>query len=161
MTITGIKDNVQALLEALTWTTADGEISLNTVLPHPPSQESDFAGYPAAAHYYVDAEGNYATVSQNRRVLQYVVELYLVTNGETDIETELNEAYALTDAVMQMFDESIDLSEGLGKTLTPALTRACDIMRPVQGPLERVTTNTGEGLLMTIRLFCEADVRFR
>lgn len=153
MTIKGIRDNVQALLV--------GTEKFKTVLPHPPTKDSDFAGYPSAAHYYVDADSNPATVSQHRRIYEYVVELYLVTNADTDSETEFEEAYDLTDDIMQMFDESIDLSEGLGKTLDPILTPACDIMRPTPSTLERITTNDGPGLLMTIRLFCEADTRYR
>lgn len=148
MTIQGIKTNVQVLLENTN--------EFVTVLPHPPSQEADFNGYPSAAHYYSDTENNYATVSQNRRVIEYVVELYLVTNEETSLATEFTEAYDLIDRIIQMFDESIDLSNSaLG------LARACDNVRPAPGELQRIDTKEGTGLMMTIRLFCEADISFR
>ncbi len=148
MNISLISTNVQALLVATN--------KFVTVLPHPPTEDVNFAGYPAAAHYYVDAESNYATVSQNRRVLEYIVELYLVTNDETTPTTEFTEAYALIDSIMQTFDESIDLS-----STTLSLSPACDIMRPTPSELTRITTNEGTGLMMVIRLFCEADVAFR
>lgn len=148
MTITGISTNVQALL--------DNMPELVTVLAAPPTSSSNFAGYPSACHYYVNAESNYATVSQNRRVIEYVVELYVKTRNDTPTATELSRAYTLTDSVIQMFDESIDLS-----SVTLGLARACDIMRPTPANLERVQLGEGSGLMMTIRLFCEADVTFR
>lgn len=148
MTITGIRNNVQSLLTNTT--------KFVTVLNHPPAQESDFAGFPSACHYYVDAESNYATVSQNRRVYEYVVELYIVTDATTTSEVEFGEAYALMDSIMQMFDESIDLS-----STTLGLARACDIMRPTPSTLERITTKEGEGLMMTLKIYCTADVSFK
>ena len=59
-------------------------------------------------------------------------------------------------AVIDKFDQSIDLS-----STSLGLSRACDIMRPAPGSLEPVETDTGRGLKMTIRLFCEADITFR
>lgn len=148
MNITDISTNVQALLE-----NTDDFV---TILAHPPKDDTDFAGFPAVCHYYSTAESNFATVSQNRRVYEYVVELYLQTDASTTPTTEYREAYALTDATMQMFDETIDLSStALG------LTRACDIMRPTPSELLPVQTNQGVALQMRLRLYCEADVSFR
>lgn len=149
MTIQGIATNVQALLQSTAL--------FKTVLSAPPTDEVNFAGYPSACHYYTDAQSDYATVSQNRRVFQYTVELYIVANDDTT-ETQLftNEAYPLIDAIMQLFDASIDLS-----SQTLGLARACDILRPTPSRLERVTTPDGNGLMMTIHLFCEADIAFR
>lgn len=148
MTIQGIKTNVQLILEDTGY--------FVTVLPHPPEQDSDFGGYPASAHYYADTESNYATVSQNRRVIEYIVELYLVVNTSTTPATEFTEAYTLIDNVIQRFDESIDLSD-----TTLGLARACDIMRPAPGELMRLNVTEGKGLMMTVRLFCESDVAFQ
>lgn len=148
MTITNISTNVQTLLEDLDW--------LVTVLPHPPEKDDQFAGYPSVAHYYSSTENNYATVSQNRRVIEYIVELYLVTPMTTEPADEFSQMYNHADNLIQMFDESIDLS-----STSLGLPKACDIMRPVPGSLERITTNEGTGLMMTIRLVCEADVNFR
>ena len=147
MTITGVRNNVQALLEA-----SDKFVA---VLAHEPA-EGDINGYPSVAHYYVDAESNFATVSQNRRVLEYVVEIYMLTNAATSGDDEFKEAYALVDDVMQMFDESIDLSSP-----TIPLTRACDIMRPTPSTLQRINLPEGPGFVATIRLFCESDITFR
>lgn len=152
MTIAGISDNVQKLLV--------GSGKFVSVLPNPPTKDDDFDGFPSACHYYVDAESSYATVSQNQRVLEYVVELYLVTNKDTDEATRFAEMYDLIDYTMQMFDETIDLSEGLGQTLSPALTRACDQMRATPSELTRINTDKGPGLMCTLRLFCMADVAF-
>lgn len=149
MTISGIKDNVQALLVASDY--------FVDVQPAPQKgDEYSFSGYPSVSHYYADTQSDFATVSQNRRVIEYVVEIILVTDQETDVETEFAEAYDLIDNVMQLFDETIDLSSS-----SLSLSRACDIMRPAPGELLPAMTNKGEGLLMTIRLFCEADTRFR
>jgi len=148
MNIATISTNVQAILDNLAWT--------NTVLPHPPAKNTDFNGYPSIAHYYQNTDSNYATVTQNRRTIEYVVELYLVTNEATTVAQEFAEMYIHTDNLIQTLDESIDLSStALG------LARACDIMRPVPGELARITTNEGEGLMMTIRLLCTADVSFK
>lgn len=151
MTITHIKNNVQALLEETG--------RFRNVIAGPQDGEVVFTGYPSASHYYESTENNYATVSQNRRVIVYVIQMYVVTNE--DIETEFDEAYDLMDEIIQMLDETIDLSEGLGNSTDPVLTRACDIMRPVPGEFRRVPTNLGDGLELTIRLYCEADVAFR
>lgn len=148
MTISGVRDNVHALLQA-----SDKFV---TVLAHEPSEDSPFAGYPSVAHYYVDAESNFATVSQNRRVLEYVIEIYMVTNAATSADNEFKEAYALLDSTMQMFDESIDLSSP-----TIPLARACDIMRPTPSTLSRINLPEGPGFVANIRLFCESDITFR
>lgn len=148
MTITGIRNNVQALLEDT------GKFA--TVLSHEPTDDVKFAGYPSASHYYAGSESGYATVSQNRRVYEYVVELYLVTNEATTAETEYGEVYALIDDIVQMFDESIDLSSS-----ALSLSPACDIMRPTPSDLQRVRLDEGPGFVATIRLFCESDISFR
>lgn len=148
MTITGISTNVQAIISSLSWVV--------DCLPQEPEGEGDFSGYPSVCHYYTDTESNYATVSQNRRVIEYIVELYLITPSGTSSATELSEMYTHIDNLVQTLDESIDLSDtGLG------LSPACDIMRPVPGTLERIKIKDGTGRMMTIRLFCEADVSFR
>jgi hypothetical protein len=145
MTIKGISDNVQALLE-------DTD-SFVTVLPGPPEADSDFAGYPSAAHYFTGAENEYATVSQNRRRVNYVVELYIVPDSSTTFTTMMStEAYPLLDSIIQMFDESQDLSSD-----TIPLSRACDIMKPAPGRIARIETKEGDGVMITIDLFCEGD----
>jgi len=151
MSITKIKDNVQALLTATDY--------FVTVLPAAPSQQADFAGYPSACHYYIDTASDYATVSQNRRVIEYIVEMYLVTPTTVTLSDQFAQAYKLLDDVIDMFDHTIDLSEGLGTTL--GLTRACEVMRPAPGTMTRVTINDGPGLMLEIRLFCEIDKSFR
>jgi hypothetical protein len=144
MTITGIKDNVQALLDNM------GDFV--TVLPCPPTETDNFSGYPAASHYYENTDPQYATVSQNRRAIQYLVELYIVPDKETTEATLFGEAYELIDKTIQMFDESRDLSNvGL------SLPRACDMLRAAPSSLERISTAEGDGLMMTIRLTCEGD----
>lgn len=149
MTINGIKTNVQALL------VGSGLFSANSVQPAP--QEGDsvlFDSYPAVSHYYHATTSDFATVSQNRRVIEYYVEIYLVTS-ETDSRVEFQKMYDLSDAVIQLFDNSRDLS-----STSLGLTRACDIARPAGGEIMRVNTNDGVGLMMTIRLYCESDVAF-
>lgn len=141
MTIAGIQTAVQALLVSTN--------KFSTVLGAAPNSVEDFAGYPSAAHYYVDTQSDYATVSQNRRVITYAVDLYLVTNEATTLQEEFDQGYAHIDDVIQLFDESNDLNN------------ACDIMRPAPGQLVRVTLPEGTGLRMTITLYCEADVTFR
>jgi len=148
MTIQGIRTNVQALLES-------SEL-FTTVLPHPPKEDTNFGGFPSSCHYYDNTDPQYATVTQNRRVIQYTVELYMIQPKNVTPETEYQEAYDLIDSVIQLFDESIDLS-----SQTIPLARACDLMRPAPGEMQRVTTPEGDGLMCTIRLFCEADVSFR
>lgn len=148
MTIAGISSNVDALL-----TNMD---SFVTVLAAPPSKDEKFAGYPAASHYFLQAESDYATVSQNRRRYEYVVELYLVTNNDTPTSTELGEIYTLVEDTVQMFEESIDLSDS-GLSLSPA----CDMLKVTPASLERITTPDGPGLMISIHLYCEADVSFR
>lgn len=148
MTIQGISDNVQALL------VDTGKFV--TVLDWEPEKTSDFAGYPAASHYYVDTENDYATVSQNRRVIEYLVQIVLMGDEDTtpsDLKTQM---YGLMDDIVQMFDETRDLSSS-----SPSLARACDIMRPAPGNLTKIVTNEGAGLLGEIRLYCEKDVTFR
>ena len=151
MTITKIKENVQALLVATDY--------FVTVLPGAPEQESDFAGYPSASHYYTTTDNAYATVSQNRRIIEYVIDMYIVAPAAVSLADEYSRAYTLIDNVIDMLDKTIDLSEGLGVTI--GLTEACDIMRPAPGNLMRVTTGEGDGLMLSIRLFCESDVSFR
>ena len=155
MTIKKISENVGVLLQNLK--NLDNITDFVTVLPAPPDKEADFAGYPSASHYYGNTQSDYATVSQNRRVIEYIVELYIIGNKNTVLSDLLqNEAYPLLDRVIQMFDQSVDLSNtGLG------LTRACELMRPTPGTIERIETNEGKGWSMQISLFCEADITFR
>lgn len=147
MTISDVSTNVQALLANM-----DNFVS---VISHPPTEKSNFDGYPAAAHYYTDTQSDYATVSQNRRVLDYVVELYLVSSSDTSDATEFTEMYTLIDDVLNMFDRSRDLSDS-----SLSLARACDIMKPTPGALNRIETDAGTGLMCTLHLYPEADVTF-
>lgn len=145
MNIATISSNVQALL------TDTGYFV--TVLPSPPESGNDFAGYPSASHYYENTSSQYATVSQNRRTIQYIVELYIVPNKATPFQDLLpNEAYPLIDNVIQMFDVSRDLSS----TSIP-LARACDMLHAAPGELIRIEQKDGDGVMMTIRLTCEGD----
>lgn len=154
MTIKGIETNVQALLSAMKYNNNGVMQSrFTTVLPHPPYQDADFDGYPSICHYYAATENNYATVSQNRRIIEYTVEIWLIT---ADTATQYSEMNILMDQVVQMFDESQDLS-----STSLNLTKACDIMHPAPAGMQRVSTNDSEGVVGTIRLFCEADVAFR
>lgn len=150
MTISGISSNIQLLLESTD--------KFKTVLPGPPTEDQNFEGYPAACHYYVDADSDYATVSQNRRILQFVVELYILpTDVSTESEVLTDKVYPLIDEVMQLFDESIDLS-----SQELALARACDFLRPAPSRLIPVLSQDGgKGWQMTINLYCGADVTFR
>lgn len=148
MTINEIKNNVQALLNSTG--------SFSTVLSAPPNAQESYAGYPAASHYFVAADSDYATVTQNRRRYEYLIEIIVMTTEATPTSTELNQIYTLTDSIVQLLEESIDLSStALG------LTKACDIMKVSPADLTRITTNEGVGLMMTVRLFCEADMAFR
>ena len=147
MTIVGIKDNVQALL-------TDMGVFKDVQAAPQVSDQAQFSGYPSAVHYYNNTESDFATVSQNRRVIEYLVEVYLVTN-ETDPAIELAKMYELVDQTVQMFDVSRDLSSD-----SIPLDRACDILRPAAGQLQRVATSEGEGLMATIHLFCESDTSF-
>lgn len=148
MTIQGISTNVNALLASTN--------KFDCILSGYPTNESDVTSYPAAIHYYADGEAQYATVSQNRRVYEYMVDIILVVPTTVSASTQFSQAYALIDEVINLFDQSIDLSSS-----TLSLSRACDIMRPAPGSLEPIETDTGKGLKMTIRLFCEADITFR
>jgi len=148
MTITGVSDNVQALLEATD--------KFTNVFPHEPTDETKFTGYPSAAHYYMNTESSYATVSQNRRILEYIVELYMQVDAATTEADRYKEAYTLIDSIVQTFDESIDLSSD-----TIPLAKACDIMRPAPGELQQIKLDDGIGFVATIRLFCESDITFR
>lgn len=149
MTIAGISANVDALLKSMT------NFDSASVLNHAPDDNETFGSYPAVAHYYTGTDPSYATVSQNRRVVDYIVEVYLIPDKATDGSTVFNDMYALVDDVLNKFDKSQDLSD----SVTP-LTRACDIMRPAPAQLERVETNEGVGLMCTIHLYCEADITF-
>lgn len=155
MTIKKISQNIQSLLESL-----KGESNENvfvTVLSSPPESENSFNGYPAASHYYVNTDPTYATVSQNRRIIEYLVEIYVVSDKATKMEDLLvDELYPLADRVIQMFDESIDLSNS-----SLGLTKACDIMRPAPADITRIATEEGDGWQINVRLFCEADITFR
>jgi hypothetical protein len=153
MTINGIKSNVQALLEETDY--------FVSVLPHAPKEDTTFNGFPSVCHYYDNTDPDYATVSQNRRVIQYTIELYFNDTTGTDPVQQYDEIYATVDDTIQMLDESVDLSEGLGKTITPNLPHVCDFMRPAPGELVPVITPEGTALMCTIRLFCGADVSFR
>lgn len=145
MTITQIATNVQALLLSSNY--------FATVLAYPPNSAGEFAGYPSASHYYVNTANDPATVSQNRRVVEYHVEIWLPFDK---VKTDFSPMYAQMDNVIQLFDQSIDLS-----SQSLSLSPACDILRPAPGGLERVTVNEGDFLIGTVRLFCEADVMFR
>lgn len=140
MTISGISSAVQAILVATD--------EFSTVLNHAPTSDENFDGYPAVFHYYNSAESNFATVSQNRRIIEYVVEVWIQSVAATESEKYL-EAYTLMDTLMDVFDQAIDLNN------------ACDIMRPTPSNLERVALTEGEGFRAEIRLFCEADITFR
>lgn len=145
MTITGIRDNVQALLVNM------GEFV--DVIPHPEDDDHQFNGYPSVTHFYEESENNYATVSQNRRVNRYTVYIY-VKPGDNEDAYERGEE--LMDKVIQMFDESIDLS-----STALNLGRACDIMRPSPGAMTKDQTSAGEQVICEITLYCESDMTFR
>jgi len=154
MTINGIKTNVQSLLENSGYFATNGTDF--AVLPHAPKENTTFIGFPAACHYYNSGQPDYATVTQNRRVYEYLVELYLQVDDTTTAADEAVQVNDLIDNIVNLFDESIDLSDsGLG------LPPACDIMRPAAGELQKVETNDGTALMVTIHLFCEADITFR
>jgi hypothetical protein len=154
MNITNISTNVQAILESSDVFAVVDEVK--QVIPAPQEGESiQFDGYPAAFHYYENTESNPATVSQNRRVINYTVQIVIVTPDTVTSTEEFATAYSTIDTLIQKFDESRDLS------IEGSLPRACDIMRPVPGELTRVSTNLGDGLMATIRLACEADIKFR
>jgi hypothetical protein len=140
MTIAGISTAVHTILE--------DSNKFVTVLDHAPEQENDFEGYPSVSHYYQGTQADYATVSQNRRLVEYTIELYLVTNA-SDNSTQLSEMYTLADEVIDLFDKSIDIND------------ACDLMRPAPGQLYRRSTKEGMGYAFTIQLFCESDIAFR
>jgi hypothetical protein len=138
MTITGIRDNVQTLLEATD--------EFVTILKAPPREGGDLEGYPAAIHYYNGTENDYATVSQNRRVINYAVDIILKADTATSAETELGEMYALADSIIQMFDTS------------NRLNAACDFLHPAPGDLERIQIGEGVGLKFTVNLYCRRDI---
>lgn len=147
MNITGISTNVQALLEA-------SDLFVD-VLPAPQEgEEVKFTGYPSVSHYYNGTASDFATNTQNRRAITHTVELFLLTPDTVSIEDQFAAAYTMTDQVLNIFDQSIDLH-------TDTLPRACDILRPVPADMLRVTTNQGEGLMVTINLICEADISYR
>lgn len=152
MNITNISNNVQAILSAMD--------KFVDVIASPPEEYDEdqplkFTGYPSAMHYYENTDSSPATVTQNRRVIFYTVQIVMVipSNANLTPAQKMLKAYAIIDDVIQKFDESRDLS-------TDTLPRACDIMRPVPGDLERISTTDGQGLMMTIRLACEADIAF-
>lgn len=147
MTIQGIKTNVQALLE-------DSDYFVD-VTAAPQDGTVKFTGYPSVSHYYNNTENDFATVSQNRRVITYDVMMYLVTPEGTNIETEFSQAYTLLDNVVALFDATKDLSDS-----SLGLSPACDIMRPATGSIMRVDTSEGTGLELNVRLYCETDVAF-
>lgn len=148
MTITGLKTNIQALLDGMT------DPNFVNVIAHPQDDESQFSGFPSVTHFYSNTISDYATVSQNRRVHQWSIYIYIVTpEDQGDIYTR---AYDIVDRVVQMFDESIDLADS-----DLSLAKACDILRPVPGELGKFSTEQGEGLIAEINLYCEADVAFR
>ena len=142
MTIVGISDAVQTILNGLT------DPDFVDVIAAPESENSKFSGYPSARHFYIGTESSYATVTQNRRVIQHTVFVYLLFVGKTEAEKWRN-ATGTLDKVIQKFDESIDLNG------------ACDIMRPAPGQLSKIDTQAGEGLIAEINLFCESDMTFR
>lgn len=144
MTLNGIRTNVQALL-------VDND-SFVTVLDAPPTGEDDFAGFPAAAHYMSDINSEYATVSQNRRTVEWNVELYLVTPSSVSASNQFQQMYTLVDAIIQMFDVTRDLS-----STSLSLSPACMNLRAVPSRLERIDTKEGKGLMCTVSLFCEDD----
>jgi hypothetical protein len=148
MTIDNIADNVQTILENM----SDPEFV--DVLDHPQEENAQFNGYPSVSHFYERTESNYATVSQNRRVINYLIFVYVVT--PEDEGAILRRTYNIVDKIVQRFDETTDLSDS-----ELNLSRACDIMRPVPGEMGKITTDKGTGYLAEIRLFCEADVTFR
>lgn len=141
MTIVGISDAVQALLEGMT------DPNFVQVNAAPESKDNQFSGYPSVNHFYRDTENNFATVSQNRRVIQHSVFIYLLFTGKTEDEKWRN-AMGIVDKVIQKFDESSDLDN------------ACDIMRPAPGQMSKEQLSGGEGLVIEITLYCEADVTF-
>ena len=142
MTITGISEAVQEILEGVT------SPEFVNVYPNPESKDTVFDGYPSATHFYQRTENGYATVTQNRRVIEYSVFVYLLLVGTTETERWLN-GMSMVDKIVQVFDESVDLNG------------ACEIMRPTIGEMGKVNTTAGEGLLVEITLYCEADTTFR
>ena len=143
MTIAGVSAAVQEILESV-----DAPVAFVDIQAAPESSDQHFNGYPSATHFYVNTENNYATVTQNRRVIQYNVYVYMVSNAKTEAQKWAS-GYAFVDSVIQKFDESIDLNG------------ACDIMRPAPGRMSKESLTNGEGLVAEIILYCEADVTFR
>lgn len=142
MTIIGVSGAVQTLLNGLS------DPDFVNVIPAPESEDSKFTGYPSARHFYQGTEPSYATVTQNRRVIEHSVFIYLLYVGKTEEEKWANATDKL-DKVIQAFDESVDLNG------------ACDIMRPTPGRLSKVSVANGEALVAELTLYCEADLTFR
>jgi len=153
MTVKNISNNVQALLSDMKNASNTGLFV--TVQPSPEKDNQIFAGFPSATHFYHDTENGYATVSQNRRVLEYHVYFYVISNEDEDVKW--TRTTDMMDAIVDMFDHSIDLSSA-----ALSLPPACDIMRPAGGRITKTTgTAYGEGLVGEVILYCEADITFR
>lgn len=161
MTVQGIANNVQAILEASN--------IFATVVPAPPEmtaygvdvngnplEKIVFNGYPSVAHYYNGHQNEYATVKDNRRIIPYVVDIVLVTPSTMNNINRHKAINKMADDITALFDSTYDLSStALG------LSKACDQLRPAGAELSRVMTSDGDGILLTFTLYCMADIQFR
>lgn len=151
MKILNISNNVQALLE-------HSDLFVE-VEPAPQDEEStqvEFEGYPSVSHYFSGATSEIATTSQNRRALTHTIEVFVVSAKLVSRAEQLQKVYDITDKVMDIFDKSRDLSSA-----ELNLPRACDLLRPAPAEPMRVSTNHGDGWMVTINLVCEADISNR
>lgn len=141
MTIINIRDEIQTYLETIK---TNGDAPLKDILKAPSSQESDFTGFPSVSHFYTNMENDYATVSQNRRVIEWTVLVYHFNTSS--LSDGYGEIYGYMDTLIQKFDETQDLNG------------ACAELKPVPGSLEAASTDRGHYLVGEIRLMCEDDI---
>lgn len=141
MTIKNLKTEIQSYLEQIK---SDGDVPLKDILTAPADQNTDFSGFPSVSHMYTNMESDYATVSQNRRVVEWTLLVYHLST--TSLTDGYDDIYGYMDTLIQKFDETQDLNG------------ACVELRPVPGSLDAASTDRGHQLVGEIRLMCEDDV---
>lgn len=138
-----IRDKIVELLEGVT---LDASSAFTTVSKEP---RNTFDGYPAATVVPSRIDSDYLTVAQNQREYGFAVSMYYPLS-ETEWSTAIEVMLRLTDACLDVLDQSIDL-DGV-----------CDFLRAVPAEWEVVTTTQdSSSLAVTLNIVAIKSVDVR
>ena len=150
MTITNVSKAVDARLKALQVNIegTDYDVFVD-VLDYPQDSSDAFSGYPSCTHFYRETQSDYSTVTENRRTINYDIFFYVRSPNKT-LQQLYQEAYLITDAILNDFDKTSDLLLD-GDVVA-------DFVIPVPGILAREDTTDGLTLIGSVGLQLMGDV---